>query len=189
MARINKSKVNFKAFNKLLKDLDRKVSIKVGILGTKGREPVSEDLDMAGLGAVHEFGTTIPVTDKMRGWFWYTHKIHKKNKPIVIPARSFLRDSLLTADGKRDLQKEARKKLTGDIDLDRVLAQDESFIFKIATAIGSVGANRVNEAFQSRGFGKWKLDSEFTLRQKGSAMPLVDNGHLEGAISYEVKEL
>lgn len=186
MARINKSKVNYGKLSQVIQKLDKKRSIKVGILGSDGSQQVSDDLDMAGLGAVHEFGATIPVTDKMRGWFWYTHKIHKKNKPIVIPARSFLRDSLLTAEGKKALlvwNVEEKQALMDYLNRNTVSAD------VLANAIGAKGVERVSNAFETSGFGEWAPDSPITIKSKKSALPLVNNGHLRGSISYEVKEL
>lgn len=59
----------FKFIDKSLKD---NYKVRVGILGSKGSQSVSEDMDMAGLGAVHEFGSI------------------SRN----IPRRSFLQDPL-----------------------------------------------------------------------------------------------
>ena len=102
---VNGSKKILKALNDLMKDLDKKVSIKVGIIGEQAYEKHPHtDLTMAHLGAIHEFGATIQVTDKMRA---YLHHIgvHLKadTTTITIPARSFLRDTFFTGDAKERL--------------------------------------------------------------------------------------
>src|SRR5690606_13901166 len=67
-----------------LRRLDHK-SIKVGIVG-------SPDSEMVMIAAVHEFGTEISVTDKMRKWFAANgYPLKKETTKIVIPERSYLR--------------------------------------------------------------------------------------------------
>lgn len=88
-----------KALLNLMKDIDQGYSIKVGILGASAqRKQEGSDLTNAELGAIHEFGCTINVTEKMRHFFYKKWGIQKSNKPIVIPERSFLRATLL--DGR-----------------------------------------------------------------------------------------
>lgn len=198
MARINKSKVNYGKLSQVIQKLNKKRSIKVGILGDKGRQQVAENLDMAGLGAVHEFGTTInhpggtPYFIKENGLAQFVSKEKgsklPKTKPhqIVIPSRSFLRDSLLTAEGKKALQVwkvEEKQALVDYLNQDTVSAD------VLAETIGTKGAERVIEAFQTSGFREWEHNAPSTIKRKKSAMPLINNGDLEGAISYEVKEL
>ena len=88
-----------KALTQLMKDIDQTYSIKVGIFGENAqRKQEGSSLNNAELGAIHEFGCTINVTEKMRHFFYAKWGIQKSNKPIVIPERSFLRATLL--DGK-----------------------------------------------------------------------------------------
>lgn len=187
MARINKSRVKYGKLSDVIQKLDKRRSIKVGILKPKGSEPVSEDLDMAGLGAVHEFGTTINVTPKMRAFLHYIGvHLRKDTTQVEIPSRSFLRKALLTAEGKKALQVwnvEEKQALMDYLNKDTVSAD------ALANTIGAKGLERVNDAFQTEGFGEWTPDSQITINRKGSAKPLIDTGALEGAISYEVKEL
>lgn len=187
MARINKSRVNYGKLSQVIQKLDKKRSIKIGILGSDGSQQVSDDLDMAGLGAVHEFGTTINVTPKMRSFLHYIGvHLRKDTTQVEIPSRSFLRDSLLTAEGKKALQVwnvEEKQALMDYLNGDTVSAD------VLANAIGAKGVERVSNAFETSGFGEWAPDSQITINRKGSAKPLIDKGALEGAISYEVKEL
>lgn len=81
-------------------------AVEVGIFG--GR---------AGIGHVHEFGTVIDVTPKMRG---YLHRIGIHLKPdtdkIVIPERSFLRSTANEEEDKifdiitKEIEKAIKKK-------------------------------------------------------------------------------
>lgn len=196
--RINKTTVNYGNLSKVIQKLDKKYSIKVGILGEDGSKPISKDLDMAGLGAVHEFGATInhpggtPYFIKEDGLAQFVSKEKgsklPKTKPhqIIIPSRSFLRDSLLTAEGKKALQvwdvteKEA---------LIEYLNNDTVSADVLANAIGAKALERVSNAFETSGFGNWAPDSQITIKRKKSALPLVNNGDLRGSISYEVKEI
>lgn len=187
MARINKSRVKYGKLADVIQKLDKKRSIKVGILGSDGRQPVSDDLDMAGLGAVHEFGATIIVTPKMRSFLHYIGvHLRKDTTQVEIPSRSFLRMPLLSAEGKKALQVwnvEEKQALMDYLNKNTVSAD------VLANTIGTKGVERVSEAFETSGFGKWAPDSPITIKRKKSAMPLINNGDLEGAISYQVKEL
>jgi hypothetical protein len=83
-------KMVFKRLNNLMKDLGRNISIRIGIIGSEAyKKHPDTELTMAELGAIHEFGADIQVTDKMRGYFWNKYGIHLKKKVVHIPARSF----------------------------------------------------------------------------------------------------
>lgn len=160
----------------------------MGILQNAGSVEGS-DLTMADLGAIHEFGAEINVTDKMRGFFWHQWGINKSNKSIKIPARSFLRDSLLTPEGKKALQVwdvDEKEALIDYLNKDTVSAD------VLATTIGAKAVERVIEAFDTGGFGKWQPISQFTQdHRKGSASnpPLDSTGDLKNSITFEVKNL
>lgn len=91
-----------KALTQLMKDIDQKYSIKVGIIGENGqKKQEGSTLTNAELGAIHEFGCTIKVTEKMRAYLHY-NGLHLKpdTETIVIPTRSFLRMPLLSGEFK-----------------------------------------------------------------------------------------
>ena len=131
--RIPKGQVNrrnsetIKALTQLMKDMDQNYSIKVGIFGEQAqRKQEGSTLNNAELGAIHEFGCTINVTEKMRHFFYAKWGIQKSNKPIVIPERSFLRATLLDGKFKDYVMQECalferkdfeRIKLDGDVPL------------------------------------------------------------------------
>lgn len=191
---LNKSQINLKRFNNLMKDLGKKFSIRVGIIGQQAYEKhPHSDLTNANLGAIQEFGATIQVTDKMRGWFWYNEGINKSNKPIVIPSRSFLRVPLLGKEGKKELRKAVNSELSTDRDVNKIIGMNDSkFLKTIAELLGTRALQRVQQAFETAGFGSWPPISELTKKlRRGDPNnpPLDDTGSLKDSITFEVKEL
>lgn len=191
MGRVNKSRIKFKALDEWMKALDRKISIKVGIIGQEaGQKHPDSGLTNAELGAIHEFGATIKTTKAMRGWF-YKQGVQKSNNPVVIPARSFLRASLLDTEGKSELRKIIADNISGELkatDFSNKTANkilDDTVHLLAETAL-----LRVLHAFESGGFGKWAPITEFTAQRRYNASnpPLTDTGDLRRSISYEIKE-
>lgn len=198
---VNKTnRETIKALQKLMKDLDKKVSIRVGIIGDKAAEKQpGSSLTNAELGAVHEFGATINVTEKMRA---YLHHIGIHLKPetttITIPARSFLRSTLLSDWGKNEL--------LGRVNLDvkdsewnkeyleyKLLDKGEEFFLALCEKIGLEAQDLVMTAFAVGGLpNHWTPISEVTRKNRKNdktSPPLVDSGQLANSIAYEVKEL
>lgn len=194
MARINKKSVNLGALEQFMKDLDRKFSIKVGIIGEKAREiHPDSDLTNAELGAVHEFGATINVTKKMRNYL-HSQGIHlnKDTTTVVIPTRSFLRMPLLRNEGKKELLNVVKAQISNEFkakELSPSVANkilDETIHFLAETAY-----LQILNAFKSGGFGNWAPISEFTEKKRYNAdnPPLTNKGDLRKSISYEIKEI
>lgn len=194
---INGSKKILKALNTLMKDLDKKVSIKVGIMGSKAYEKhPHSDLTMAHLGAIHEFGATIQVTEKMRA---YLHHIGVHLKPetttITIPARSFLRDTFFNDQAKERLMdfaglgsREFNKEY-----FEMKLAENPEFFMDVCKAIGAKALEMVQDSFRAGGYpSKWTPISEITKKNRiadPNNPPLQDTGDLMDSISVEVKEV
>lgn len=194
---INGSKKILKALNTLMKDLDKKVSIKVGIMGSKAYEKhPHSDLTMAHLGAIHEFGATIQVTEKMRA---YLHHIGVHLKPetttITIPARSFLRDTFFNDQAKERLMdfaglgsREFNKEY-----FEMKLAENPEFFMDVCKAIGAKALEMVQDSFRVGGYpSKWTPISEITKKNRiadPNNPPLQDTGDLMDSISVEVKEV
>ena len=190
---INKTKINLKRFQNLMKDLGRDVSVKVGIIGEQGsKKHPDSDLTMADLGAIHEFGATIKATDKLRGFFYHHFGIQKSKDPIVIPARSFLRASLLTREGKKVLRKAVGDQLSTDREFNKAVGEaDSNLLTDIANILGLTAIKRVQEAFASSGFGQWAPITEFTKQHRigdPDNPPLDSTGDLKDSVWYEVKE-
>lgn len=191
MGRINKTRINFKALDEWMKALDRKISIKVGIIGKEaGQKHPDSDLTNAELGAIHEFGATVTVTEKMRN-FLHSQGLHlkKDTMTVVIPTRSFLRMPLLSSDGKKELLNVVKSQIgkefkTRDFTTDAA----NKIIDETVHLIAETAYLRVLQAFESGGYGKWAPISEFT-RQRRKAPdepPLTDSGDLRRSISYAV---
>ena len=176
--KINKGKIE-----ELIKALNGQKAVKVGLLAGKGGDDViSEDMDLAGIGAVQEFGATIEITPKMRAYLHYNGLHLKKDKTTInIPARSFLK--LPLEDRKRLL-----KNITKNIDFDELMEYIEKTgdLESLAIMIGAGAVETINEAFESEGFGQWQPDNPYTTERKGSGRPLQDTGKLKKSISYEV---
>ncbi len=214
--RINKVRVNLGGLDELLDSLNKKYSVKVGIIGEHATQKHPDsDLTNAELGAVHEFGATINATEKMRGFFWHKWGIHKSNNPVVIPTRSFLRMPLLTAEGRKAIIKKVIEASKGDEALAEFLTTknkkvfnendaadnylrekikgyiNKDFLGMLAEQIGIAAVSRVQEAFETSGFGKWAPITDFTKNNRtGDANnpPLQDTGDmLEGIHSEVVK--
>ena len=195
MAEIN-AKINYGNLKKLVEEMTKNYTVKVGLLAEKnGSEEVSPNLDMAGLGAVHEFGATIKVTDKMRAYFRYAYGINlkKSTKEIKIPARSWL-EMPITRNNGADLRKLIKEKadLTkNDIELVQEFISEygESGILKdLALAVGVSAKEQIDKAFESEGFGEWQSDSPLTIKNKNSSMPLIDKGRFRKTITYDIEE-
>ena len=191
MARINKSRVRYGKLSDVIQKLNKKFSIKVGIIGSAASQKIEgAELTMAELGAVHEFGARIAVTDKMRAFLNYMGiHLKKDTAEIEIPIRSFLREALLTPEGKKALQVwDASEKEA----LIEYLNNDSISAEVLANTIGKKGLDRVLNAFDTGGFGKWDPITEFTRKHRKGASdnpPLDSTGDLKSSISYEVKEL
>ena len=183
-----KAHVDYKKLKNAIKAMSEEWNVKVGLLSGKGgEEQISEDLDLAGLGAIHEFGATINVTDKMRAFFRHQFKINlkKTTTTIVIPARSFLELPIATQT------KKLRKYLLesfDDLETVEYWIAEKGDLMTVAVMLGAAGVRLVNEAFETSGWGNWAPNSPLTIAQKGSAMPLVDTGKLRQSITYEVQK-
>lgn len=186
--------IKYGALKNLVQEMAKNYSVKVGLLASKGgSSEVSPNLDLAGLGVVQEFGARIKVTDKMRGYFAYAFGINlkKSTTEIVIPARSWLQKPI---ERSAELRKKIKQKteLTKDeISLaeEFIAEYGESGILKeLAYAVATSSLEIIDEAFETKGFGEWANNSTLTVREKGSAEPLIDTGRLRGAITYEIEE-
>ena len=205
------AKISFGNLKELIKEMSKEYSVKVGILGSKGGEEVSDNLDMAGLGAVHEFGATIKnpggqpyyinsstglavfVSKKsLFGQYLISKGQVTKAHTITIPARSFIRKPL---ERSSDLRKKIRQKTQYysqlEIDLAKELISEHGssgLLEELAYATALSAIELINEGFETSGFGDWKPDSPITIKRKGSEMPLIDTGRLRRSITFEVEK-
>ena len=150
---------DFSKLNKLVENLGKKNFTDIGILGAAG-STLGGKITLAGIGAVHEFGT-----DKAG-----------RNRDTVIPERSFIRMPLET--GQEDIEKAIKPWLQELIE-----NGDIKGIFELS---GIAGEARVQEAFETGGFGGWEDIEEATKEAKGSDAILIDIGALRQAITSRV---
>lgn len=150
-----------------LKQLDGK-QIKVGLFGSDSSELVM-------IGAVHEYGVEIPVTDKMRAWFAANgYPLRKETKVIKIPERSWLRSGF---DENIDKIADKIERLLPDV----LEGQVNPKLFM--DAVGMEFAGLIQKKMRDL---RKPPNSQMTIERKGSDNPLIDTGRLVGAIRHEV---
>lgn len=197
------NKAVFNRLNTLMKDLSQNISIRVGIIGSEAyqKHPHS-DLTMAELGAIHEFGALInhpggtPYEIK-DGKAVFVKKNEGAKLPrtqphqIVIPTRSFLRMPLLSSEGKRAINKLINEYLSKDREYNILAASQNGQMLRMLAELVAIKAlQRVQEAFQTMGFGNWPIVTPFTLSRRRSNQnpnPLEDSGDLMDSITAVVK--
>ena len=168
---------------KLAKMLAKNYTVKIGILA-KNNKQVGENIDLAGIGCVQEYGAEIPVTDKMRGFFRHEFGVNlkKSTTSIKIPARSWLYEPIKDANFRKMILD-----YVGDQEIFEETA-DKDIMKKLANIIGEVGLMQIFRAFENNGInGEWPANSPLTIARKGSSKPLVNNGDLKGSIAFEVE--
>lgn len=176
--------VNFQDWDGYLVELGKELSyVDVGITAKNGAQkspPTSEgkqsDITLAQLAAIQEFGVTIAVTPKMRGFLGATG-LHLKadTKEIVIPSRPFMRGTF--DEQENTLAKRAdeleRMILTGKISKRLALSE-----------LGQMHRQQIQKNMKTQ--GKYAANHPYTIRQKGSSNELIDTGRLRQAIDFEV---
>ena len=162
MGKYARVKKDFSRLEQLAKELGRKYSVKVGILGQKASAKHTDGQGGTGnktnseIGFKHEFGS----------------------RSEKIPKRSFLREPL-----RFHLQEEVNKGAK------KIMACFEARDIKKAYALLGIAAEAViQKAFASRGFGLWKPNAPLTIAKKGSDSPLIDTGQLRKSVTSAVVE-
>lgn len=180
-----KANIDYKRMKKLIQAITKEYQIRVGLLsGNGGDDEVSDDLDLAGLGAIMEYGATIPVTDKMRKYLASQGLYLKEStKEIHIPARSFLQMPL--EQKASEILKNTRADYSIQ-DINYFLDKDKLTLINFAVVLGAECVNAIQDAFDTGGFGQWEENHPFTIAQKGSSKPLIDTGNLRSKITAEI---
>lgn len=168
---------------KISQMLGKHYTVKIGI-NAKDNVPVSENMDLASIGAVQEYGAKINVTPKMRAFLRHNFGINlkKTTTQINIPARSWLYEPIKDK-GFRKLIYE----FIGDQKLFEEYA-DENIMKQLANLIGEAGLLQIQKAFENSGInGEWAPNSPVTIAKKGSSKPLIADGDLRGHVTFEVE--
>lgn len=135
----------------------KKYRVKIGILTGKASLKHGEFKTNVEIGAIQEFGSI------------------KAN----IPKRSFIRFPI--EHKRKDLKKKLRK------NKDKIIEYiEEGNTKKIFTNIGLEAEGIIQDAFNTRGFGKWVDNAPITIFLKGSDAPLIDTGQLRRTITSKV---
>lgn len=194
----------------LMEDLGQKYSIKVGILQTKGGSNIvpGTGLSMADLGAVHEFGANINhpggqpyfinsntgmAVFVSKNSFYGQYLISKgqvtKPHQINIPARSFLREPILGAKGRKEIEKAIENNIP-----EYAKDLEENTVTKIMDElVHDVAENallQVQKAFYNDSIKPPTKEISKKMRKYNPQAPtLVDTGQLQKSISYEIKKV
>lgn len=157
---------NIPRVTQALRDVARK-EIKVGVFD-------SGELGM--IAAVHEFGTQIEVTPKMRGWFGANgYPLKASTTHINIPERSFIRGGFDEHIGK------TIDKIETMLPHVMALAMDSDMFLD---AIGMDLASHIKKYMN-------ELDSppnaDMTVQRKGSSNPLISSGRLRNSIKHKIE--
>ena len=121
---------------------------------------------------VNEFGARIPVTKKLKWWFFFTFGVMLQKAEIIIPSRPFMRQTF---------EKNKNRVVN-------VLAKELDFIYagqataKMSIArIGEWYTGEIKRIFRS---GSFAGNSPLTTKKKGSSRPLVDSGELRNSVTH-----
>jgi phage gpG-like protein len=150
---------DFSRLENLIKELEKEFYVDVGILG-ETNTTTEGGYTLAGIGAVHEFGT-----DKAG-----------RGRNVTIPERSFIKMPLET--GQEQIEKAVKDKFQE--------LMEKGDIKRIFQLIGLAAEGRIQEAFETGGFGEWPALRPSTIARKGSDAILIDDGSLRKAITSKV---
>lgn len=186
------AKIDFGKLKNIAKEMSKRYTIKLGLLAKYGGgEQVSENLDLAGLGMIQEYGADIKITPKMARFLSAKAKelgLPKKEQKgdgyVHIPARSFLYQPI--AGDSAGFRKEIKKEID-DFAIEYI-AEYEDFE-ELARTIALVGLSRIQRAFDNGGInGEWAPNSAFTIASKGSSKPLIDDEARLRLVHYEIEK-
>lgn len=161
-----------KALSRLAQD--KKIMVRAGVL--EGAT-TTDGKSVAQYAAYNEFGTVIPVTGKMKGFFRHQFGVNLKKQVIVIPARPFMRRTLENhrqawVNGVAALLKESRSPEDTLEHVGRRMADD-------------IQAQIMSNMEPENSVLTKKIKNE---QESGRAGTLVNTGTLVRAISYEVEK-
>lgn len=167
MAKNRKIIANFAPLKKLTQLLKAPFEARLGILGDQATAQRQQTTD--------EDGNVIE-TDKTNADIALEAEFGVRSRGV--PKRSFLREPIQEKFDSAVMK--AKKPLTE--------AMEAMDIKKFYELLGIVGEGVVQEAFDTRGFGKWAPNAQMTIILKGSDSPLIDSSQLRKAITSDVKK-
>lgn len=154
-------------FLSMLKELSS-TKVEVGVLSSPGG-------DILLIANVQEFGCSITVTDKMRGYLG-SQGIHlrKDTTSINIPERSFVRKTF--DEKKGEIEKSCEKILEQVINLQ---VAPRAFF----ETLGELCVGFIQDYMTSLSS---PTNSPATIKMKGSSNPLIDSGRLKESINFRL---
>lgn len=165
-----------KGMDRLRRELEKKVGtgapkVSAGVW-ENAKNKITGEL-VAPYAAANEFGAVIPVTDKMRGFFFHRFGIRKSNKPVVIPPRPFMRHTFETK--RKQWVENLRKALAGGA--------------SIMDALNLVGMRMAQDIQATIKSDMPPPNSELTVAHKNADMgTLMATGSLHRSITHRVEE-
>lgn len=205
LGRINSTtRIDLKKLDEWIKAMDRRISIRVGIIGKEAGETYpGTNLTNAELGAVHEFGATInhpggtPYRIKKDGMAQFVSKDKGKDLPktkphtITIPARSFLREPIMGKDGKKEILNVVKNQISDSIKATELESNTANKIIDETThLIAETALLKVQKAFYGDEIKPPTTPKSKQMRKYNPDNPtLMDKGDLLRSITYEIKEM
>ena len=161
-----------KGWNKILKEHKiNEIKIETGLWG-EGNDAKN---NLAYLASIHQFGATIPVTAKMKGYFAAVFHIRKSNRPIVIPKRPFVSNAMDKNETKikNFILSEYKKVVDGKQTMKAMVNRIE------ITHEGQMKKSITEFSYTPNSF--------MTTTIKGSSKPLIDDGTMRNSIKYKAE--
>lgn len=170
-------KLDLSGLANIQKALKEKYEVRVGVFADKAvREAAVDNYKTAkGKGVTTKQAVASAAQTITNPELAIIHELGSKKRNI--PARSFLRMPL--TEKAKELKKFLSKKEWAE-DLAKGSMKD------ILVLLGFRAEQIVDEAFGSRGFGKWAANKPSTVKQKGSEEPLLDSQELRRSIMSKV---
>ena len=137
--------------------------VQVGIFANKNKAHEDSGTMLTEIGFKNEFGFLVQEGGAIKEAFW-------------VAPRSFLRMPIRT--GLHLIVAKMAGSLT------KVMWEGK--INGWLTKLGIAAEVRIDDAFASEGFGTWAPNTAFTIKKKGSDMPLIDTGSLRRSIASRV---
>lgn len=166
---------DFTALNRFVRLMDTagEFVVKVGIFGNKNARGATSSTPAKNGGLRKVF--KVPST-KTNAEIGLIHEIGMPSQGIA--QRSFLRMPLQVKS----------KEILADAFIGAPELLRQGNVRGILARLGIACEKWIQMAFASGGFGQWKPDSQFTVKMKGSASPLIDTAQLRRSISSQVSE-
>jgi hypothetical protein len=142
--------------------------VRVGIMGQKNTRSDDSGQTNADIGFIHEYGK--PAT---------------AHSP-AIPERSFLRMPILFKSNV--IIKETQQFIDLQSSGSKFIDKKPFDVVAVLTQLGIACERAILDAFDSRGFEKWKKNAPSTIARKHGEQPLIDLGFLRKSISSEVRQ-